>query len=127
MHDAIQQRMREPAGEPAQECAEERDFAACCRRGGQRHDEPQEADERGVDDDEEEDGCDQPRHPCAEERVKEAMHGVFTADQVVDRLAVDDDLGRGEGGPREYRGGDALERQAGTEMKGRDRQRYTTP
>src|SRR5262245_27413347 len=50
------------------------------------------------------------------------MHGIFAVDQVVDRLAVDDDLGRGKCGPREDRGGDTLEREAGSEVKGCDRQ-----
>src|SRR5262249_61885829 len=53
------------------------------------------------------------------------MHGVFALDQVVDRLAVDDNLGHRKGGPREHRSGDTLAGQARSEVKGCDRQRAT--
>src|SRR5262245_30922162 len=62
------------------------------RGGGQRRDDPREADEGGGDDDEEQRADQGAGGDGAEERVDAAMHGVFALDQVVDRLAVDDDL-----------------------------------
>jgi hypothetical protein len=97
MHDTIQQRVREPADEPTKQDAEDRDFPACRRRGGQRRDESREADEGRVNDDEEQDGRQQTGDRGAEERVKESVHRVLPVDQVVDRLAVDDDLDDGKG------------------------------
>ena len=71
-----------PADEPTQEDAEDRDFPPRCRGGGQRHDDPRKADEGGADDAEEQHGREQAGGRGAEERVEEAMHGVFAVDQV---------------------------------------------
>lgn len=72
--------MRQPAGEPAEQYAEGRDFASCRRRGSLRRDEPWEAGERRADDDEEQDGRYQPGGRGTEERVEEAVHRVFSVD-----------------------------------------------
>jgi hypothetical protein len=50
-----------------------------------------------MNDDEEQDGRQQTGDRGAEERVKESVHRVLPVDQVVDRLAVDDDLDDGKG------------------------------
>src|SRR6266496_4613358 len=55
-----------------------------------------------------------------------ASSGVFLADQVVERLAVDEHLGGGKGRPREHRGGNALESKARSEMEWGERQLGST-
>jgi hypothetical protein len=57
MHDAIQKRMRQAAGETTQEYSERREFTSCSGSGTHEwRDTSQEAGPRGADDDEAQDG-----------------------------------------------------------------------
>jgi len=93
MHDAIQKRMRQAAGETSQEYPKRSEFTSRNRsRTQERHDTPWTAEPSRADDDKAQNGRGQPGSRGTEERVKEAMHWVFLVEQVVERLAVDEHL-----------------------------------
>jgi hypothetical protein len=128
MHDAIQKRMRQAAGETSQEYPERSEFTSCNRsRTHERRDKPWTAEPKRADDDEAQNGCGQPGSRGTEERVKEAMHWVFLVKQVVERLAVDEHLRGCKSRPREHRGAHSLDSKARPEVEGREWQPGSLP
>ena len=85
-------------------------------RGAKRGD--REGARQGAHDDEEADSGDQAGNRGADERMKEAVHRILSAQEVVHRLAVDQHLGGGKRRPGEDRGGDGLERETRAEVNG---------
>ena len=121
MHDAIQKRMRQAAGDTSEEYPQRSAFTSCNRRGIQElRDKPWAAEPWRADDDEAQNGRGQPSNRGTQERVKEAMHWVFLVEQVVERLAVDQHLRGCKGRPREHRSAHALDSKAWPEVEGRE-------